>query len=337
MFDAEVNSGFTSGGDINISNRFTEITLLHESSNGYSVVYKAKRYGQWHVLKCLTKAASKELQYQTLLEKEFRIAYPLSHPNVVRTLGMENVPELGTCIIQEYVEGEPIKFISREQAIELCEAVDYIHRAGVIHRDIKPDNILVRKDNGHIVLVDFGLADKVDFSVLKGGAGTTGYAAPEQWNGELSPTIDIYGIGGVLVLNKKLARYANKCRQEDPKKRYPSAMELKKVLQRRFPWGWIVLFPIVVGLCGVGYVAKGLQEENTQLGNKLDSISTEYNTYKENASLERQQQAKENEKRIYEIHQELEQERNENMRLRHVINPLHNSYGRDNGPESQRY
>ena len=46
MFEAEVNSGFTSGGDINISNRFTEITLLHESGNGYSEVYKAKRYGQ---------------------------------------------------------------------------------------------------------------------------------------------------------------------------------------------------------------------------------------------------------------------------------------------------
>ena len=51
MFEAEVNSGFTAGGDINISARFTEITLLHKSGNGYSEVYKAKRYGQWHVLK----------------------------------------------------------------------------------------------------------------------------------------------------------------------------------------------------------------------------------------------------------------------------------------------
>ena len=51
----------------------------------------------------VTKAASKEVQYQTLLEKEFRIAYPLSHPNIVRTLGIEDVPELGTCIIQKYI------------------------------------------------------------------------------------------------------------------------------------------------------------------------------------------------------------------------------------------
>lgn len=337
MFDAEVNSGFTSGGDINVSNRFTEITLLHESSNGYSVVYKAKRYGQWHVLKCLTKAASEEVQYQTLLEKEFRISYPLSHPNVVRTIGMEDVPELGKCIIQEYIDGDPIKQISREQAIELCNVVDYIHRAGVIHRDIKPENILVRKDNGHIVLIDFGLADKFDFSVLKGGAGTTGYAAPEQWTGEVSPTIDIYGIGGVLALNKKLARYTNKCKKEDPQKRYQSAQELQNAIQRRFPWGWIVLIPIVVGLCGVGFVVRGLQQENAQLGDKLDSISAEYDAYKENAAIERQQQAEESERQIREMHRELEREHNTNMRLQHEINPMFNSYGRDNSAESQRY
>ncbi|MBO7457745.1 MAG: serine/threonine protein kinase [Paludibacteraceae bacterium] len=355
MFEAEVNSGFTNGGDINISNQFTEITLLHESSNGYSEVYKAKRYGQWHVLKCLTKTAAKEVQYQTLLEKEFRIAYPLSHPNVLRTLGIEDVPELGVCIVQEYIDGESKSQVSREQAIELCEAVDYIHRAGVIHRDIKPENILVRKDNGHIVLIDFGLADKVDFSVLKGGAGTSGYAAPEQWTGELLPTIDIYGIGGVLALNKRLMRFADKCRQENPHKRYPSALALKKALQWRFPWIWLLVVFIVLLLGAGAYVMytayrsqnngmsgqqtqiEGLQMENALLDRKLDSIDAEYNSYKERARIERQQQAQESEKRIRELQQELEREHNTNVRLQHEINPLYNSSGRDNGPESQRY
>ena len=355
MFDAEVNSGFTSGGDINISNRFTEITLLHESSNGYSEVYKAKRYGQWHVLKCLTKAVSHEIQYQTLLEKEFRVAYPLSHPNVVRTLGIENVPKLGKCIVQEYIDGETISQISREQAIELCEAVDYIHRAGVIHRDIKPENILVRKDNGHIVLVDFGLADKVDFSVLKGGAGTTGYAAPEQWTGELSPVIDIYGIGGVLALNRKLISFANKCKQQNPQKRYQSALELKKALLHRFPWIWLIGIVVLLILCASAYVTysaymsqndglsgqqtqiEALQEENALLVEKLDSIDAEYNAYREHARIEQQQQSQENEKRIRELHQELEREHNTNIRLQHEINPMHNSYGRDGSSESQRY
>lgn len=254
MFDAEVNSGFTSAGDINISGRFTEITLLHESGNGYTCVYKAKRYGQWHVLKCLTPEAAGEVQYQTLLEKEFCIAYPLSHPNIVRTLGIEVVPNLGKCIIQEYIEGSPISTITRGQAVELCEAVAYIHDAGIIHRDIKPENILVRKDNGHIVLLDFGLADNADFSVLKGGAGSSKYAATEQWSGAVSPAVDIYGIGGVLALNPKLRRIADKCRQEQPQKRYSSALSVKKVLLSRFPWipFFLVLVFVLLTLVGWG-------------------------------------------------------------------------------------
>ena len=352
MFDAEVNSGFTKGGDINISGRFTEITLLHESGNGYSDVYKAKRYGQWHVLKCLTKAAAQEVQYRTLLEKEFRIAYPLSHPDIVRTLGMENVPELGTCIVQEYIDGAPVTCISREQAVELCDAVDYLHRAGVIHRDIKPENVLVRKDNGHIVLIDFGLADKVDFSVLKGGAGTTGYAAPEQWTGEVSPAVDIYGIGGVLALNKRLARIANKCRRKEPSQRYASAQAVKKALTRRFPWAWAMFVMALAALCWTGYIAytspdndwskqqtqiEALRQENAVLGDKLDSIDTEYNAYRERARAEQQRQAEENDERVRALQEELEREHNTNMRLQHEVNPLHNSYGHDSGPESQRY
>lgn len=256
MFDTDINSGFTEREDINISSSFTEITLLHQSDNGYSEVYKAKRFGQWHTLKCLTQKASTDVQYQTLLEKEFRIAYPLVHPNIIRTLGIEKVPELGTCIVQEYIDGTSCEIITREQAVDLCDAVAYMHKSGVVHRDIKPENILIRKDNKQAVLIDFGLADKADFSVLKGGAGTTGYAAPEQWNGELSPLVDIYGIGGVLLSNKHLARIASKCRKSNPRKRYQSAEAVKKALTRRFPWLIICIFGVLLLLVlfGVYYL-----------------------------------------------------------------------------------
>ena len=339
MFDTDVNSGFTSGGDINISNRFTEITLLHTSGNGYTEVYKAKRYGQWHTLKCLTQTVAGDVQYQTLLEKEFRIAYSLSHQYILHTYGIEDIEGLGTCIIQEYIDGEPVSEITREQAIELCDAVEYIHKAGIIHRDIKPDNILVRKDNGHIVLIDFGLADKADYSVLKGGAGTSGYAAPEQWKGELSPTIDIYGIGGVLAHNKHLLRYANKCRQENPDKRYPSALSLKKALQRRVPWMWIACVFVLLCLCTyIAYTADNtelaeqqaqlerVKNDNALLNERLDSVNNEYNHYQ-----------KESEQHIQELQCALENEHNANVRLQHSVNPMYNSYGRDNGAEGQRY
>lgn len=362
MFDAQINSGFTAGGDINISSRFTEITLLHISGNGYTHVYKAKRFGQWHVLKCLTSDVAKEVQYQTLLEKEFRISYPLSHPNIVRTLGIEEVPELGTCIIQEYIDGEPCFSISREQAIELCDAVDYLHKYSIIHRDIKPENILIRKDNKRVVLIDFGLADKADFSILKGGAGTSGYAAPEQWQGEISPLIDIYGIGGVLLTNKRWNRIANKCRQTNPKKRYQSAEAVKRALQRRFPWLivlGILIISAFVGWSGYSYIithkntqiqqqtiemqqediqelhqdnailigeVDSLHDRNSRLKQDLESLDNDYRSYRREA-----------EKKQRNLEQELEREHDANARLQHEVNPMFNTSGSRSSAADQLY
>ena len=144
MFDSQVNSGFTTAENIHISGHFTEISLPHASSNDYSEIYKAKRYGRWHVLKCLTEEAKANPMYQTLLEKEFTISYLLNHPNVVRTLGMEQVENLGWCIVQEYIDGDTLQAITPIQLEQLCDALIYIHHLGITHRDLKPEKYFLR-------------------------------------------------------------------------------------------------------------------------------------------------------------------------------------------------
>lgn len=237
MFDSQVNSGFTTAENINISGHFTEISLLHASSNGYSEIYKAKRYGRWHVLKCLTEEAKANPMYQTLLEKEFTISYPLNHPNVVRTIGMEQVEGLGWCIVQEYIDGDTLQAITPIQLEQLCDALIYIHHLGITHRDLKPENILVTHDTNNVVLIDFGLADKADFTVLKSAAGTTGYIAPEQLaEGIINPQVDIFALGVILSQQKEWKRVAKKCMQANPKKRYLSVEEVKQAIKQYSPW-----------------------------------------------------------------------------------------------------
>ena len=274
MFDTQLNSGFTTSENINISNQFSEISLVHASTNGYSEVYKAKRYGRWHTLKCLTKEAQNNPIYQTLLEKEFSISYPLNHSNVIRTLGMEQVADLGWCIIQEYIEGDTLQMLNQQQAEQLCDALIYIHKLGITHRDLKPENILIAHNTNNLVLIDFGLADKADFSVLKSAAGTSGYIAPEQLQeGIINPQGDIFALGVILKDYKQWKKVAKRCLNTDPKKRYTSVTEIKQQIRKHSPWikiGATALLFILVVFVGLGLQ---LQQQKQTLVSQQQTVN----------------------------------------------------------------
>ena len=98
--------------------------------------------------------------YQQALQKEFAIGYQLTHPHICSTIGFEDVPGIGTCIIQEYIDGVTLtqymqqgklnKRTARKIITELCDALKYLHSKQIIHRDLKPDNIMITH-NGEIM------------------------------------------------------------------------------------------------------------------------------------------------------------------------------------------
>jgi serine/threonine protein kinase len=71
----------------------------------------------------------------------------------------------------------------RRYALELVDALSYLHSINVVHRDLKPSNIMVTKNGQTLKLIDFGLSDSDDYAILKQSAGTRAYMAPEQWRG----------------------------------------------------------------------------------------------------------------------------------------------------------
>lgn len=141
---------------------------------------------------------------------ELEAASRVRHPGVVRVLAIGSEPEGGAYIVQEYVSGRPLREMlpgdTSADASEvlwqierIADALEALHRAGVIHRDIKPENILVRED-GSPVLVDFGLAHMVHSRVAQDSriAGTLLYMAPEQALGKrITPRTDLYSLGVV--------------------------------------------------------------------------------------------------------------------------------------------
>ena len=248
MFDSDLNSGFIEEDNINIANQFSNFELIHNSKNGYSELYKAKRYGKWYVIKSLTDIEKDNPRYQSLLEKEFDIAIHISHQNVVQTVSLEDIPQLGLCIVQEFIDGMTWNDffsknnISKKETFrilgELCDALTYIHNKQIVHRDIKPNNILITRDGHHVKLIDFGLADKDDFDILKEPAGTTAFASPEQQKrNKIDNRSDIYALGKIIqdipYQSFKIKRITKKCLEENPEKRFSSALEVKKKLNSK--------------------------------------------------------------------------------------------------------
>ena len=172
-------SGYLLDSFEGISRQFTDVTILNTSK--VNIVAKAKRYGRWWLLKGLNKQVANETAYIQRLRKELELLMQLEHPFVVTTFGLEMVEDLGNCIVMEYVEGTTLKEWLREKhtykdrkriAIQLGEAVDYIHTKGIVHRDLKPENIIITKNGNNVKLTDFGLADSCSYAILKQAAGT---------------------------------------------------------------------------------------------------------------------------------------------------------------------
>lgn len=224
-----------------VSDRFTDFSEL--PSKGYCRLVKAQRYGVWNVLKCQKAQYSSDKQYQEMLSKEFNLMVGLNHPNIVRTYRHEHIPELGECIVMEYVEGRTLSdFLKenpsqtqRKQVVhELLDAIAYFHKKQIVHQDLKPSNILITHDGNHVKIIDFGLSDSRAYAILKEPAYTKAYAAPEQLSGrEIDNRTDLYAFGLILkqLFPKRYGRVIHKCLQPQKEKRFSSAETISEAIQ----------------------------------------------------------------------------------------------------------
>ncbi len=141
-------------------------------------------------------------------EREARAAGKLSHPGIVTVFDVaEDGDEI--YIAMEFVEGESLRaqmtrrprFMLRDAVhvlAQVCDALGYAHAHGVVHRDVKPDNILCLAD-GSVKLADFGIARLATATATHTAIGTPRYMAPEQWRGaEVDGRTDLYAVGVML-------------------------------------------------------------------------------------------------------------------------------------------
>ncbi|HEY4002736.1 MAG TPA: serine/threonine-protein kinase [Candidatus Xenobia bacterium] len=183
---------------------------VHEKvgSGGMATVYRAVRDGEERAIKVLRRELSEEPEFRHRVEREFAVCAALVHPNLVRVYEMGDFQGC-LYLVMEFVRGRNLRqVVSDRPSLPVPLALSYLqgiiaavaaaHEAGVIHRDLKPDNVMVLADNT-VKVTDFGLARKIRQTVklTETGVvlGTPAYMAPEQLDGLLAPHSDQYAIG----------------------------------------------------------------------------------------------------------------------------------------------
>lgn len=188
--------------------------LLEEvGEGGMATVFKAhcKSLDRIVAIKILKEEYSQDQMFVQSFKTEALAAARLSHPNIVNIFDVGQDNDIHY-IVMEYIEGQTLQEIitteapleperATEIALMICEGLHHAHENGIIHRDIKPHNILVTK-RGIVKVADFGIAQAISKKTLtfaRDLVGTVHYISPEQAKGEpVTPATDIYSLGCVL-------------------------------------------------------------------------------------------------------------------------------------------
>ncbi len=180
---------------------------------GMAIVYRAidRNTGHSVAVKVLKPEFNRDVEFVSRFQREAEAASKMTHHNIVNLLdvGMDGENRY---LIMEYVKGKTLKEVIQEKGrlspavavqitIRILSALQHAHQNGIIHRDIKPQNILVHAD-GHIKVADFGIARMANSSTLTKGdsvMGSVHYFSPEQAQGKgTDVTSDLYSVGVTL-------------------------------------------------------------------------------------------------------------------------------------------
>ena len=180
---------------------------------GMAAVYLARRRdsGRLVAIKAIRARYLDDPEVLQRFAREAHTVADLDHPNIVRTEAIEQIEDRAVAIITEYIPGGTVRDRLREYGPFSAEAAEsvlrdvasalvYAHKRGIVHRDVKPENVFLDERTGRALLADFGIARRIEgdvpITMLGAAVGTPQYMSPEQIDGgRVDVRSDIYSVG----------------------------------------------------------------------------------------------------------------------------------------------
>lgn len=245
------------------STDYTNLKLLHTSRYGNSRVFTANNNGKKVIVKALKETCADDAACKESLRLEYDTTSILDNRYIRKALDFVQIEGLGDCIIFEYIEGKSLAehvrvgTLSEKQVksvlTEVCDALYYLHRNGIVHCNLNPDNIMVTAADCRAKLIDIGIPEtKADADrelLIK----EMEFIAPEIIKGEdYDSRADIYSIGKIMEfigernISKQFGPVATHCTQFSKEQRFDSISEVRSAITKGHSFVKLIVAGVVL-------------------------------------------------------------------------------------------
>lgn len=271
----------------NYSNDYTDLRPLHSSRYGNSRIFTANNHGKKVIVKTLKPECANDAACKESLRQEYETTSILDNKYIRKALDFVQIEGMGDCIIFEYIDGKSLAehvrvgTLSEKQVksilTEVCDGLTYLHRNGIVHSNLNPENIMVTANDCRAKLIDLGIPETKQDADRELLIKEMEFVAPEIIKGEdVDSRADIYSLGKIMEfigernISKQYGAVATHCTQFSREQRFDTISDVRSAITKGHSFVKIIILVVVLAvLAGLAviYVPKikaNVEKERTE-------------------------------------------------------------------------
>jgi len=247
------------------SNEYADLRPLYASRYGNSRIFTANNHGKKVIVKALKAECANDAACKASLRQEYETTSMLDNKYIRKALDFTNIEGLGECIVFEYVDGKSLAehvrvgTLSEKQVksilTEVCDGLNFLHRNGLVHCNLNPENVMVSANDGHVKLIDIGVPETKQDADRELLIKEMEFVAPEIIKGEdFDSRADIYSIGKIMEfigernISKQFHAAATHCTQFSKEQRFDTISDVRSAISKGHSFVKIIILVVVAAI-----------------------------------------------------------------------------------------